>query len=257
MPRLSLFGRSTILLQEPIRRVSVDSPILHLKDRIESIQRRIGEAAARSGRPASAIRLVAATKTWGAETILECARLGIRETGENRVQEAAVKRAALAKAGLTHHFIGQLQTNKARPAVELFDVIQSVDRLRLVHAIDRAASDAGKRQRCLIEVKISDDSAKGGVAPGELKTLVAAFKSCGNLVLEGLMGIGPNDADEAQTRSAFRKLSALFAEHRPAFGPEPTLSMGMSEDFELAIEEGSTMVRVGRALFGERPRQGQ
>lgn len=227
--------------------------VLILKDRIDSIHRRIHEAAARSGRAPSAIRVVAATKTVSVPTILEAARFGITEIGENRVQEASSKRDALKDGPpLVHHFIGQLQTNKARRAVELFDVIQSVDRLKLAESLDRAAHEAGKRQRCLIEVKISEDETKGGVLPGDLKDFIPAFGRLSGLQLEGLMGIAPYDRDDASTRQAFRRLARLFQEFRGSFGPEPVLSMGMSEDFEIAIEEGSTMVRIGRAFFGER-----
>jgi hypothetical protein len=226
---------------------------LLLKDRIGDLQRRIGLAAARSGREASAIRLVAATKMVPPTVILEAVRLGISEVGENKVQEASSKRGSLGtKTPLTHHFIGQLQTNKARRAIELFDVVQSVDRPRLAEALDRAATEARKRQRCLIEVKISDDAEKGGVPIADARDFAKSFQAYPGLRLEGLMGIAPNDATEAQTRAAFQKLARLFHDLRDCFGSVPVLSMGMSDDFEMAIEEGSTMVRIGRTIFGER-----
>jgi pyridoxal phosphate enzyme (YggS family) len=216
----------------------------------------MAEAAARAGRPASAVRLVGATKTVSADVVLKAAAFGLTDVGENRVQEAEVKRPQLRGATLTHHFIGQLQTNKARRAVELFDVIQSVDRLKLAQSLDRVAAELGKRQRCLIEVKISDDAQKGGVAPVGLPTLIEAMGRLPHLSLEGLMGVAPFDVPPEETRAAFRRLATLFERHRASFGDRPILSMGMSEDFECAIEEGSTMVRIGRALFGERTRHG-
>ena len=227
--------------------------ILNLKDRIDSIHKRIVEAARRSHRDASAITLLAATKTVEVPVIIDAMRLGIHHIGENRVQEAIGKWSGLTQASqLNRHFIGQLQTNKVKKAVELFDVIQSVDRPRLADAIDRAAREAGKRQRCLIEVKISTDAAKGGASLDEARRFVEEFGRFGALQLEGLMGIAPNDVEEKTTREAFRTLSKLFTELKGAFGPAPTLSMGMTEDFEMAIEEGATMVRIGRAIFGER-----
>lgn len=235
--------------------MSVDSPTNNLKDRIDHIRERIRAAAERSGRAADAVRLVAATKTVDVATIVAASLNGIREIGENRVQEASAKSAALEDVpGLRTHFIGQLQTNKARRAVELFELIQSVDRPRLAESLDRAARELGKRQRCLIEVKISDDDAKGGLSPGDLDAFVGEFSEYRSLQLDGLMGIAPFDGGEAAARAAFRKLSALFERHRDKFGDDAVLSMGMSEDFEAAIEEGSTMVRIGRAIFGERPR---
>lgn len=228
-------------------------PDSQLSHRIESIRRRIGDAASRSGRAASSIRVVAATKTVEPERILEAAHLGISEIAENRVQEAMEKRSALTGGpAFTHHFIGQLQTNKSRRAVELFDVIQSVDRPRLAQTLDRAAAEFGKRQRCLIEVKISDDEDKGGCPMNEAARFISEFDQYKFLSLEGLMGIAPVDTNGDITREAFRKLARIFNAMMPSFGPAPILSMGMSDDFEIAIEEGSTMIRLGRSLFGER-----
>ena len=226
---------------------------MHFKDRIGDLRRRIGLAAARSGRDSSAVRLVAATKMVPPAIILEAAGLGISDIGENKVQEALAKRDSLGSGpALTHHFIGQLQTNKARRAVELFDMIQSVDRPRLAEALDRAAIDARKRQRCLIEVRISDDAEKGGAPLADAKDFAQSFPRYRGLQLEGLMGIAPYDATVDQTRAAFQELARLFHDLRDCFGREPILSMGMSDDFETAIEEGSTMVRIGTALFGSR-----
>jgi pyridoxal phosphate enzyme (YggS family) len=150
--------------------------------------------------------------------------------------------------------LGPLQTNKAKSAVEIFDVIQSVDRLKAAERLDRLAHERGKVQRCLIEVKISTEPTKSGVSlqdAGDFVAIVGKFK---NIELEGFMGIGPWGASVQETRQAFRSLKDVFEKNRRHFGARAVLSMGMSDDFELAIEEGSTCVRIGRALFGERSR---
>lgn len=228
------------------------SPDLHLSDRLTAIQSRIRSAAASAGRSPSDIRLLAATKTVPAATILDAACAGVLDIGENRVQEAASKHEALVGSGLTHHLIGQLQTNKARRAVELFDVIQSIDRLRLADAVSRAAAELGKAQRCLVEVKISGDESKAGVGVDEADALIDAVRRLPNIELCGVMAIAPLEAGDAETIEAFARAAKIFNRHRGGFGSAPILSMGMSDDFEAAISQGSTMIRVGRALFGER-----
>lgn len=178
----------------------------------------------------------------------------MRDFGENRVQEAMEKRASLAPRleGTTQHLLGQLQTNKARKAVELFDVIQSVDRPRLAETLDRIAGEMGKTQRCLIEVKISSEPSKSGVPMADAGVFIDNFRGYKNLRLEGLMTIGALNVGVDETRRLFRGLNAFFMSRLDAFGSAPVLSMGMSDDFEIAVEEGSNMVRIGRALFGER-----
>lgn len=200
------------------------------------------------------MRLLAVTKTVPAERIKEAILLGCKDFGENRVQEAESKRAALMTelSGTTQHLIGQLQSNKARRAIELFDVIQSVDRPKLAVALDRIAAETGKKQRCLVEVKVSTESTKSGVPLAEAAGFIEGFSAYKNLRLEGLMTIGRLDARPEETRVSFRELAVFFRKYISLFGPSPILSMGMSDDFEIAIEEGSTMVRLGRALFGER-----
>lgn len=200
------------------------------------------------------MRLLAVTKTVSVERIREAVSLGMKDFGENRVQEAMEKRPGLSAAleGTTQHLIGPLQTNKARKAMEFFDVVQSVDRPKLAETLDRIGGEMGKTQRCLVEVKIAPEASKSGVAFEEAAAFVERFSAYKNLRLEGLMTIGGLGLSVDETRAAFERMARLFGSLRSAFGPAPVLSMGMSDDFEIAIEAGSTMVRIGRALFGER-----
>ena len=198
---------------------------------------------------------MAAVKTVPPEKILELLAAGVREIAENKVQEAESKGQALSQAQVSRHFIGHLQRNKAKKAVEIFDVIQSVDSPRLAEALDRAAADLGKKQICFIEVKISAEPTKTGIATEEASGFIKGFSQYKNLVLKGLMTIAPYDVELNQVRPMYKSFSRFFAEHRSFLNEAPVLSMGMSDDFEMAIEEGATMVRIGRALFGERQRQ--
>lgn len=222
-----------------------------LKNRLDNIKERISAATVRSGRSVGAVEFVAVTKTVDVDRINEALRLGIKVLGENRVQEAAAKRPEL-RGTFEFHLLGPLQTNKAKTAVELFDVIESVDRLKVAEKLDRLAHEQGKKQRCLLEVKISDEPSKSGVALQDVADFLAAAKKHNNIVFEGLMGIGALGVSSTETRQAFKSLKEVFEKHRAHFGERPVLSMGMSDDFEMAIEEGSTCVRIGRALFGER-----
>jgi pyridoxal phosphate enzyme (YggS family) len=223
------------------------------KNRLDAILKRLASAASVSGREAQTVDLVAVTKTVPVDIINEALAAGVTKLGENRVQEAAAKRDALRPSEkVEHHLIGALQTNKARKAVELFDVIQSVDRPRLAETLDRIAGEMGKIQRCFVEVKISDEESKSGVPLADASEFVRSFGKYPHLKLEGLMTIGALDASEEQTRAAFRRMKTFFDAHRDVLGQSPALSMGMSDDFEMAVEEGSTLVRIGRALFGER-----
>ncbi len=198
---------------------------------------------------------MAASKTVPPERILEVAAAGVKDFGENRIQEADSKRAALADSQLTHHFIGHLQTNKAKRAVDLFDLIQSVDSSRLAETLDRAAGAVGKKQMCLVEVKISTEPTKMGMSVEQADGFIKDFSQYKNLELRGLMTIAPHDQPVENVRPLYAGFSKFFNERRSYFKGEPVLSMGMSEDFEEAIEEGSTMVRIGRLLFGERQKQ--
>lgn len=237
-----------------IRRIHLsprNNSIQSLRERIEAVLFRLNKATEKSGRASGAVRVVAVTKTVPPERIQEALDSGLKEIGENRVQEAVAKRPQL-KGPFSFHLIGQLQRNKARKAVELFDLIQSIDSDRLAETVDRIAGEAGKKQRCLIEVKIANEVAKTGVPLEDAPDFIASFRRWSNLSLEGLMTIGPLEARPDDLKRLYGDVSALFQRHRDRFGKEPILSMGMSDDFETAVEAGSTMVRLGRVLFGER-----
>lgn len=216
-----------------------------VRENCRRILDKIRNAAVRSGRGPSSVRLIAVTKTVPVSKIREAVSSGISNIGENRLQEALPKREALADLPLTWHFIGHLQTNKAKKAVETFDWIQCVDRPELAEKLNQAAA---RRVPVLIEVKLHDEPTKSGVVESELQGFVEQFRRYDRLDLRGLMAIPPFFENPEDVRPYFRKLHGLAGE----FGLGE-LSMGMSHDFEVAIEEGATMVRVGSALFGERP----
>lgn len=221
------------------------------------MRERIGAAAERSGRTAGDITLVAVTKTVGVDRVCEALRAGARDLGENYVQEARDKIPEVAaestpEAPLTPrwHFIGHLQSNKARDAVRLFDLIQGVDRLSLAEEIGRQASKSGAKQPILIEVNFAPEiPGRGGALPEDVGDLAARIAAIGGVELRGLMAVAPPGEGEA-ARPHFRRLRQLYdllpTEQRQV------LSMGMSGDFETAIEEGATLVRIGSALFGRR-----
>ena len=205
---------------------------------------RIRKAAARSGRDPASIKLIAVTKKVSQEKIRQAAECGLRDIGENRLQEALSKREALAGLDLVWHFIGHVQTNKAKKVVENFDCVQCVDRPELAAKLSQAAS---KTLPVLIEVKLHEEPNKSGIDEAGLPALVELFGQYARLQLRGLMAIPPLFENSEDSRPYFRKLCALARR----FGLSD-LSMGMSHDFEVAIEEGATMVRIGTALFGER-----
>ena len=212
-------------------------------------------AARRSERRPEDIQIVAVSKTHGADLMQQALRLGIGVLGENRVQEAREKypeiESVLREKGAQYHLVGHLQTNKAKEAIRLFDLIQSVDSERLAHELDHRAQEIGKVQRVLIEVNTSKELTKFGVEPPDLMNLAQVIRTLANLRFEGLMSIGPLTGGSNAARACFRELRNLWHE---LGGPEtlPFLSMGMTQDFELAIEEGATMIRVGTAIFGMR-----
>lgn len=214
------------------------------------IHQRIAQAAERSGRKPDAIRLVAVTKTQPAAVVRAAIEAGAREIGENYVQEAEAKLGELGPIPVTRHLIGHLQRNKAGKAAALFDVVQSVDSLELARALGRRAEALGKTLAVLLEVNISGEESKFGVPPEQALDLAGQVVTVSGLEFKGLMGIGPLSGDERETRRSFQLLAKLWgelpAEHRQV------LSMGMTGDFEWAIAEGSTMVRIGTALFGAR-----
>jgi pyridoxal phosphate enzyme (YggS family) len=216
---------------------------------------RIARAAARAGRDPARVRLVAVSKTVPAERLRAAVAAGLTVLGENRVQEGEHKRALVP--GATWHLIGPLQSNKARRAIEAYDVVQSVDSVELAERLDRLVVEGrgpGARLPVLLQVNVDDDPAKAGFQPGELAAALPAVLGLTALRVDGLMTVGRLVDDPEAARPTFRRLYRLAAELRATderLGPE--LSMGMSADFEVAVEEGATIVRVGRALFGERP----
>ncbi len=223
-----------------------------VRDRLLRVQDRIGTAASRAGRDASSITLVAVSKTVPTEVIREAVAAGITILGENRVQEARDKIAALP--GLAAwHLVGNLQTNKARLAVQLFEMIHSLDSLKLAQALEHYGEQAGKAVRCLIEVNLGGEESKSGMAEEGVRPLLEAVTRLPHLRIEGLMAIPPLLPDPEQVRPFFRRLRALRDKLQSEGLPLVELSMGMTSDFEVAIEEGATMVRIGTAIFGPRP----
>jgi PLP dependent protein len=223
------------------------------------VQKCIATAAIRSGRRPETITLVAVTKTVPPERIREAYVEGLRVFGENRIQEFGVKIGALRDlSDAEWHMIGHLQTNKATKAVELFRHIDSVDSVRLAHKLNDAATEVRKPVSVLIEINIGGENAKSGVAPdsAELQELLDSSPELTGLEFHGLMTVPPYNEDPERSRPYFRKMRELFdqlaSRNIPAVRME-VLSMGMSHDFEVAIEEGSTCVRIGTAIFGERP----
>ena len=205
---------------------------------------RIRRAAAQSGRDPASIKLIAVTKTVPPEDICRATECGIRDVGENRLQEALPKIETLSHLPLTWHFIGHLQTNKAKKVVEHFQWVESVDRPELAEKLDQAAL---KPLPVLIEVKLHEEPHKSGIDEVGLPSFVEQFKRYKQLQLRGLMAIPPFFENVEEVRPYFRKLGDLARRFSL-----PELSMGMSHDFEVAIEEGATMVRIGSAIFGER-----
>jgi pyridoxal phosphate enzyme (YggS family) len=215
-----------------------------VRDNCRRVMDRIHDAAARCHRDPSSIRLIAVTKTVSAERVREAVEFGVRDAGENRLQEALAKQTALKDLPLTWHFIGHLQTNKAKKVVESFDVVQSVDRMELARKLNENTQG---RLAVLIEVELGNEETKSGVASEDLPQLLEQVKACDRLDVQGLMAIPPYFENAEDSRPSFARLRELAS----TFGLRE-LSMGMSHDFEVAIEEGATMVRVGTALFGER-----
>lgn len=221
------------------------SVIVSIRENAASVEERVAQACARAGRSRAEVTLVAVSKTFPASFVDEAIDAGITEVGENRVQEAREKKP-LVQGTARWHLIGHLQTNKAKDAVKLFDVIQAVDSLDLAEKLARAAESHGKRQDVMLQVNIGDEPQKNGIAPADVDAVVRQALMLASLRVMGLMAIPPIGTADA-SRPYFRELRSM----RDALGLEQ-LSMGMSEDFEAAIEEGSTIVRVGRAIFGSR-----
>lgn len=223
-----------------------------LRANLASVRSRIDRACERAGRAGDAVRLVAVTKTHPAETVQELLDLGVTEIGENRVQEIEAK-APLLKGGFTLHMVGHLQTNKVAAVLPHVAWIQSIDSGRLVSRIEHCCTARGGI-KALVEVNTSGEASKTGCLPEECRRLCELVAGSRALVFRGLMTVGPLDGSEIQTRESFALLRKLGEACRDLLPPATTLelSMGMSDDFEWAIAEGSTMVRIGTALFGGR-----
>jgi PLP dependent protein len=216
----------------------------NLGERLLAVRERIARAAQRARRDPAGILLLAVTKVFPSDTVRQAYDLGLRDFGENYVQEFEGKAPQLADlAGACYHLIGHLQSNKAKKATELFQVIQTVDSARLA----RRLNESERPIEVMLEVKLSTEEAKSGASPAELPGLIAAVRACPNLRLLGLMTMPPWSDDPEASRGYFRSLRELAEQHGLA-----QLSMGMSHDLETAIEEGSTCVRVGTGLFGPR-----
>ena len=219
---------------------------MNVEANLRDIERRIAASCKRAGRSPDEVTLVAVTKTIDVSAVEAAFRAGVRHFGENRVQEAIPKIEQLAelRPDLTWHMIGHLQTNKAKTAADIFDIIQSVDSLKLAETISRRSE---RTVPVLIEVNVGGEATKSGFSPTEVGEAVRQIGKLPNISIEGLMTIAPLVSDAEEVRPVFRRLremgEALGLRH---------LSMGMTDDFEVAIEEGATLVRIGRAIFGER-----
>jgi pyridoxal phosphate enzyme (YggS family) len=216
---------------------------------LAAVRERISAACEAAGRSPDEITLVAVTKTFPATDVRLLAGLGITDVAENRDQEAAAKTAECADLALTWHFVGQLQTNKARSVVSYADVVHSVDRQRLVTALSRAAVDLGRSPRCLIQVSLDETEGRGGVRPEGVPALADAIAAAEALELAGVMAVAPLGADPAP---AFARLAQISLSLRAAYPTAKTVSAGMSGDMEHAIASGATHLRVGTALLGGR-----
>jgi pyridoxal phosphate enzyme (YggS family) len=226
-----------------------------LAARVAEVRERIERARERGGR-AAAVTLLAVTKTHPAAAVRAAIAAGVGDVGENRVQELEEKVADVGRAAVRWHLIGHLQRNKAAKAIPHFDLLHSLDNLRLAEVISKAAVDQGRTVSVLVQVNTSGEETKGGFEPAEAIDAVGRIVEMPGLSVRGMMTMAPFTEDEAVLRRTFRGARALFddaARQVAGFGAEH-LSMGMSNDYELAVEEGSTLVRVGSVLFGERGR---
>ncbi len=230
-----------------------------LLENIKNIYRKISSAALRSGRDPFDVKLVTVTKTVDIERIKAAIDLGLRTFGENKVQEAQKKiaecKSKCADCGIEWHMIGHLQKNKAKTAVQLFDLIHSLDSVGLAEEINKYAEKAGKITRGLIEVKLSGEESKHGISREDVMQLIEAVSRMKNLRLEGLMTMPPFFEDPEMARPFFRELREVRDKAERSGYKLPELSMGMTNDFEVAILEGATIVRIGTGIFGERIRK--
>jgi PLP dependent protein len=227
-----------------------------IAENLERVRERIARSAARAGREAGEITIVAVSKTFRAAAIRSGFEAGLRHFGENRVQEWESKEPELRDLAAIWHLVGHLQSNKVRRAAHLFSRVDSVDSLALARKLDAAAMEEQKKLPVLIEVHLSEEAAKCGVAESELPALGEAISNLPHLELLGLMTVPPYSDDPERVRPYFKKLRKLRDYLPRVLGISlPVLSMGMSHDFEVAIEEGATEIRIGTAIFGERVKQ--
>jgi pyridoxal phosphate enzyme (YggS family) len=224
-----------------------------IRTNLIELRGRILEACEEYDRDADDISILAVTKKFPASIIQTAVATGLQDIGESRVQEAERKIKELGSIA-RYHLIGHLQSNKAKKAVALFDVIQSVDSLKLAEEISRRAGEIERTIECLIQVNVSGEESKFGATPEEAPNLIDRVNDLPHIELIGLMAMGPLTDDEEAIRAAFRRGNEIFKRGQDRVGDQfDTLSMGMTDDFPLAIAEGSTMIRVGTALFGPRP----
>lgn len=226
---------------------------------VESVRRRVGEAAGRVGRDPADIQIVAVTKQVSLERIKDgVTEAGLSTFGENKAQELLTKFEALggqvAGRKISWHFVGHLQSNKVRRIIAFVDLVHSLDRMSLAQEIDRRAGEIGRKQAVLVQVNVAGEAQKSGVAPADMVDFIGELRGLEHLEVQGLMTMAPYAAEAGASRLVFRELAQLFAEARRQYPGEALrwLSMGMTGDFEVAIEEGSNMVRIGTAIFGRR-----
>lgn len=226
-----------------------------IRERLSRVRERIVSAAARAARSPADITLITVSKTFEPAVVQEAVDAGALDLGENRVQEAAGKSPQIHGAGIRWHLIGHLQSNKAKLAVDIFDVIHTIDSADLAKKLDRLAGETGRRPSVLVQVDLAHEATKSGADESNIPEIVEALDGCANLIFRGLMTLPPFFDEAEATRPYFRRLREILEainKNRPAESQLRELSMGMSHDFEIAIEEGATMVRVGTAIFGSR-----
>lgn len=227
---------------------------MSIRDNLQAVLEAISRAAGRSARSESEVRLIAASKYVETGRMLEAAEAGVRIFGENRVQEAKEKIGALIwPEGISWHFIGHLQRNKAKLAATIFSMVQSVDSLALAEALNRHTRDSGAPLSVLLEINIGNEESKSGFSPEEVPKALSRMAGLEYIRIEGLMAIPPYSGNPEEVRPYFRMMRRLRDSLRENHPGIRELSMGMSSDFEVAVEEGATMVRVGSAIFGQRP----
>ena len=231
-------------------------PQEELRRRLDRVRAQIAEAAGRANRRADEVKLIVVSKTHPSELIREAIAVGVTDLGENRVQEAEAKIPEVGRSVVRWHLIGHLQSNKVRRAVELFDVIHSIDSVALARRLERVCEEVGRELLpVLIQVDLGHEATKSGAAEGEVSKIIEAIRQSKALQLMGLMTLPPFFEDPEKTRPFFRRLRELRDELQAqgAFGDHPgELSMGMTHDFQIAIEEGATILRIGTAIFGAR-----